>query len=621
MNKKNILTLLSSTLALALAGCGNNNASASTSDFSSSEDVSTSISSGESSISEESASSVETRWPEAIKNAMVENLYGVVLPYVDINFDLEVNEGVVSLNSKQELYDYNDVLNYSDAFGGDYEKTVYEYGISLVKEVQTDEGRRFVGVMICAVDSEGYYIYEGEVNQGTFVINALDPYYYEFPSKGVEFIKEYAESDAVIPEYEAGYYEAGNADGMIYVYGYECEASLEEEYEQLLVDNKWTITDLVDEGGYKIAISYDEKIQLDYGYSTETESFDIFLSKYEKVYQEWPAEEVANEVARIDLSSTAVVSAYEGEGYTYTIFDNTKDFGNFSVYVYGAEEDSLTGYKTVLEKAGWSVTYDPDSWNNAYFAVSSDKTITVEFYYFYDCVIVTLYRYDGPVEYWPSGAIAAALANQDVSEELPAYNDASSYVFINDDGFTQVYAYVEEGTEEAAVDAYKKILVKAGFTLETDYRNGDNIYVSPLFQLSVQVWASEGAITIYFEKYVYVTAACLPDDLITSFLHERGCHDYDDLIPPFEGYRFTYRSDYKESFMCYFFIEGGSVSEILKNLSAKGFETPSESGGLATYECYFYVDSTKEKYIEVDVGDSAVEGIIEVNVYCLGFEE
>nr|MCR5492032.1 hypothetical protein [Bacilli bacterium] len=475
MKKKSIALLISSAFAMALASCGTVSSSSAptSSDLASSvqsvEDVSSNSSAEEEISSAEEVSEASSEealsWSEEILSAMKENLYGEVLPFVDIEFELTVDAGTVLLTSVDESFDFQDVLATADLFGDDYVRNDTDYYSMLVKPVATNEGTRYVGVQIAAIDSEGYAIYEDEDNFGKLIIQAGDPFLYEFPAEIVAEFTEYYDTSSTVPSFEAEYYQVGYEYGTLFVYGYGAGEDAETTYAAALSESGWTLSEGKGENGYRLAVSADEKIQLEFAYDPDYGSFDIMLSEYVKIYGSWPAEEVASYVSSIAPGSESTVPAFEGEGYTYNIWDLSGDGGQYYIYVNNSSEEAIAPYITSLEEGGWAITLDEESYPATYICVSPNADIAINVYYFMDAVTIVVGSYDGPVKEWPTEAIAAALANRGVTDVLPAYEGANYYMFINDEGFTQIYAYVDEGTEQNAVDAYTATLVEAGFTL------------------------------------------------------------------------------------------------------------------------------------------------------------
>ncbi|MCR5490938.1 MAG: hypothetical protein K6F32_02280 [Bacilli bacterium] len=629
MKKKSIALLISSAFAMALASCGTVSSSSAptSSDLASSvqsvEDVSSNSSAEEEISSAEEVSEASSEdalsWSEEIEAAMKENLYGEVLPFVDVEFDLTVEAGTVLLTSVDESFDFQDVLATADLFGSDYVRNDTNYYSMLVKPVSTDEGTRYVGVQIAALDSEGYAIYEDEDNFGKLIIQAGDPFLYEFPEEIVAEFTEYYDTSSTVPSFEAEYYQVGYEYGTLFVYGYGAEEDAEDAYATALSENGWTLTEGRSEYGYRLAISSDEKIQVEFAYDSDYGSFDIMLSEYEKIYDAWPEEEVASYVSSIAPGSESVVPAFEGDGYTYNIWDLSDDGGQYYIYINNSSEEAIEPYIAALEEAGWAITLDEESYPATYICVSPNADIAINVYYYIDAVVVVVGKYEGPVKEWPTEAIAAALANRGVTDVLPAYEGADCYMFLNDESFTQIYAYVEEGTEQNAVDSYIATLIENGFTLGPSYLSDQDTYVSANKELAVEVWWNEdapGAITIYFEPYAFTTSEELPNDFWTAFFTNKGFADAANAIPSIEGTSFTYFTEYGESPWALIYVEGGDMQTILSSLTEKGFAVPTEPSEYCGYECKITIEGYE---VEIDVME--VEGAISISGYIWAAEE
>ena len=446
-------------------------------------------------------------WTNEEAAIMSTHLHGEVLPYTGneqsvVSYDEEEDSVVITGGDATggKLGKYQDALN-AAGYVRNGINPIFE------KAVNTNEGKRYVRVITIE-------------DNGQFEIRAYDPYYYTFPTSFAEMLANGAfYSNDVPPAYVgADYYETSTSNLAIFCYTESTTA--EADYTAALTAANWAVgSEQYKE--HKYAVSPDGKYAVYYKYNVQYGSLDIyfgalyywntkvvedFFKKYDGYVVNIPALNVTNGeyiFKESDLNEQA---------YAYGAYEAIHAF----MYIYGANQDALTGYAATLQANDWVVENN----NDLYYAelTIADKGVArLEFEYSekHGAIIVTIYYKLNPIplKNWPSGDIEALLGDYTIGS-VPAYTGANKgFVVLNDMFGTAVMVKVERGTEEAAVAAYKTDLANAGYT---DFDETSKTYTNPNSEIAIEVYSAEkGSITIAFAKTGKTKV--FPSSLISSY--------------------------------------------------------------------------------------------------------
>ena len=271
MNKKLLLILP----LLALCACNETTIS----------NASTSLASSESSSSEESSSqnsSVEEKgWTEEQEQLMKEYLHDEVLPYIDvgrtkIQFDNASNKlYILGFNTVNQDILATYATKYSADNGWvDDSATSIDKTFVFQKQVQTEEGTRYVNVKFYAADTTTLE----PADEGVFALIANDPYEYEFPTSMFDsYLKDQVGSELHVPEFKADYYTVNKTRYSVYCYTSDTKA--ETTYTQTLRDNNFTILSGRQDNVHIAAESSDQKFTIKYVYLSSGNMFEILVEK------------------------------------------------------------------------------------------------------------------------------------------------------------------------------------------------------------------------------------------------------------------------------------------------------------------------------------------------------
>jgi len=227
-------------------------------------------------------------WSADEKKAINDYLYGINLPYFNVNgsSELHYDEDYGYVVKEGGTISFTELTKIVQSFPSEwgleqyvYDETGYNdyYGTF---EVETEQGTRYIYMDIGAYDEDGYNVEEGE--EGTFMFYAYDPYYYEWPEEVIEYLNSYLVDDpvSVIPELVAPMYELYTAYvswGMYMIYCYDLEATAVEAYADTCEAADWKCVG-EDSYGYYNYVTAENDILINFGYDEDYECVEIYVA-------------------------------------------------------------------------------------------------------------------------------------------------------------------------------------------------------------------------------------------------------------------------------------------------------------------------------------------------------
>lgn len=433
-------------------------------------------------------------WTTEEAKIMSDHLNGQVLPFTGfeesvVSFDTE--EGKVLIQGGQEKAGY--IAQYVNLLTADgYEPyKISENGAGLEKEFTVENGVRHVYV---------FFMFKS----GQFYLEAYDPYLYEYPASFATFIAtNYFSSEVLIPAVEADFYAIDDSD--LFIYCYKDAENDDAGYGAVLTAAGWTIQDEKDADDFYVAISPDGTYAIAYLYEEgvlmiyftpvnfwNKELVKAFFEKYNGTVVDIPALNVKGGYYQfIEYEMNEAAYYY---GYT--------EYIHATMFVYGSTTDDLPKYKAILEEESWTVTGSDNNYS-AKKVIGTEGIARIEFNYdtLMGCVEVIIYFKLDPIPEtnFPATKIAELLG-EDITDVVPAYTGANGgFTILDDEAGTAVMVYVEAGTENDAVAAYKAILLGANYTEAGADAHGDMRYISEHGQILVTpYYGTSGSFTIAF---------------------------------------------------------------------------------------------------------------------------
>ena len=299
-----------------------------------------------------------------------------------------------------------------------------------------------------------------------------------FNSFGItDEVPAYSHYDVLQYQYVADDHQLGAA---LYSASYAKAAVVNYQADLLAAGYTYTRTDNY---GDKWFVSPNKQVEVCAWYSGQWMVLDFSSWMY-------PADEVAEALA--DLGVNDELPEYAGEIAGAYYFDSD----DLMIYVNvgeGNEEAALDAYRAQLVAAGYEAE-EPDEYGDIPFMSPNDE-MEVEPWIWPDeedgypgYLIIQVLDTFTPIPF-PSAKIAADLAAQGVTLDLnvPAYTgEVLGYNYVENGHQLQVL--VEEGTEQAAAEAYIAILLTAGYKDNGTDAYGDPHFLSPNEEMDVGVW-------------------------------------------------------------------------------------------------------------------------------------
>ena len=464
----------------------------------------------------------KTAWTDEEAAFMANVLYGEVLPYTgfeesEIRYNSEYNAILV----KGGVANEDSLMAYARALSFNGYLLISSTDLVFEKGVMTENGKRFVRVTVMS-------------NQGELAIVAMDPYYYEFPTQFVIAIAiNYFKSLVPIPAIQADYYDVLESESGIGLICYMESTLADAGYSEILRAAGWNVQERTINGNY-VASSRDNAYAIYYTYDTNHQALLIafglinfwndapikaFFAKYKGTYIDVPALNIASGQAQYYFE--------ESETNEYFFKQGDIDMVVAFLKIYGATSQDAQDYMTTLREAGFKVLNSGNSYSATkavedkglfrldYSFEPSGSVITIIFY---------IYLEPFPTTEFPQDEISEKLGGYLV-DKVPGYVGETTGFQLNDDTYgLYIVVEVEQGTELAAIEAYKATLVENGYTLRNE---NSGQYLSEHHEICISLQKDSGSfkIVIMREPYTY-----WPSAQIAAYLGE----DTTDVLPDFE---------------------------------------------------------------------------------------
>lgn len=351
----------------------------------------------------------------------------------------------------------------------------------------------------------------------------------EWPAEfAAEYIAYFGGEDCetVLPAIEAEeYYTNADyvSDGYVYI-GVAGDQSILTDYLAILVANGWTVSDEPNTYGYYIAISPDEKIELEIDYKSD--KLRIFLEAYVAPAPiEWPAEEIAAKLDAIVPGTETVIPSYDwAVTGPHEIYSST-------FYICG-DQEGMALYAAKLEDEGWKVTYDAST--NQYTAISPNKDVALTIYWSttYNQIVIKVAKYIAPHAcVWPADEVAAKLDSIVPGTEtvIPAFdlpaNGASEDVEVLT---SQIWIYCEK----TQLVNYIAILQANGWTVSYNASSGRYIAISPDGDVKLEVLYSSSYKQVAI--YIFANYKEFPADFAAQYVTYFAGEESETVIPAFD---------------------------------------------------------------------------------------
>lgn len=523
--------------------------------------------------SSESGEVVKTDWTDDEKSLMSSHLHGIVLPFLSKEgLEIKWNEataeevGYVSISAKsgslKETEDYSKLFKAADGWqGGDESESESYTDYYFQKFVSTSEGKRGVVVHFCLGSAES------PAASGDFVLEAYDSFKYEWPADVAKVFTESFGSTSYAPAFPGAlHYRSGTYYNFKYITCYleEEPALADAGYSAILEaqDPAWTVAAELDEDGYYVATSPDDKYELSYLYREDLGALRIYFQ--EKTYDSFPAAKLCE---LLDYDGIAI-PALAVENAKYKIMDQrTADpstgvlSGSIYVNIIGGTVTDLSDYNTTLQANHWYSYVDEateEGDNSWLYAWGTDGSKLMQIYAYADAESLT-FAVVGPLTApaeWGTGegSISEKIADYlgaGVTDVLPPVNKNVFGIFDNLARYDCVLMYC--GTEtyaEEVIASYGAYLTSDPdgegegqplFTKVTRPVSGD-WYISQNSQFAIQLVTYEADTGFYVEIDFYkvseVPILVFPSSYVSSAIAEYATTD---VVPAY-----SYEGDVEE---------------------------------------------------------------------------
>lgn len=484
----------------------------------------------------------EPTWTEQQQKTMSDNLYGLVLPYLNVeglkvSWDSEYEQLTISGGKVDE----NVLANYASKFEsakGWSDMTVYpesgkplQYSFEIEAQVENDY--RVVWLAFCALNSKNE-----EAKSGKFYLQALDPYAYAYPEEEIdEFLQGSFTAITGLVEFESHHYYLDETHLECYAKG---ATSDDAGYSAQLTAAGWTVVNGKDSDGYYNAVSSDDMFSIAY----------LVIGNYLYIYFDatpvYPSDEAIARVfadytvygatpysfPKFEVSGAKYQLCEDSWNLLYIMFESYESLGGM-INVYNVTKEDMDQYAAKLEEDNWVVKTDV---YGDYYAKKNTETglysISVVDYledYNYIELGFKLIPAEPYLASWPTEKIAESLTSY-VTETLPAFEGQGAIGYQFEEGAVTVV--LEEGKGQAALESYEATLVAAEFT-----KDDNDIYTSKNGQINASVKLTDlGDLVIEFSE----TPSAWNAERISSALS--NLFDATDVVPEFvlEGATFRY---------------------------------------------------------------------------------
>ena len=462
----------------------------------------------------------KSAWTEQEAKLMSDVLYGEVLPYTGfeeskVNYNEQYNAIVIlgGTASEAAFESYARALSFNGYVLVNASEMIFE------KSVQTEAGKRFVQVTLMD-------------NKGQFAVVALDPYYYAFPTDFATYAADhYFTSKAVLPAIQADYYELVENQSAVGIIAYMSATTDDAGYSEILTNAGWAVQSEKVNGNY-LAVAPDGAYMIAYVYNSQYGALLIsyspvnfwneaaikaFFAKYNGTYVDLPA---------LDIVGAAYYFS-EADTNEYFYQQGSIDMVVAFLEIYGGTSQDAQNYMAALQEAGFKVLNSKDSYS-ATKAVEGKGLFRLDYSFDPNKSLITLIFYiylePFPTTEFPQDEISEALGGFLV-DTVPGFVGETTGFQLNDDSYgLYIVVQVEQGTELAAIEAYKATLVENGYSLRYE---GSSEYLSEHHEIVISMQKDSGSfkIVIMREPYSY-----WPSTQIAGYLGE----DITDTVPAFE---------------------------------------------------------------------------------------
>ena len=461
----------------------------------------------------------KTAWTEQEANLMATVLYGEVLPFTgfeesQVRYNAQYNAIVIvgGEATQESLLAYARALSFNGYLLISSTELLFE------KSVITDAGKRHVQVNVVN-------------NEGQLGIVALDPYYYSFPTDFATYVANtYFASAAVLPAIQADYFEVIESKTAVAIITYLSATTDDAGYSEILSTAGWTVQDEKINGNY-IAVAPDSSYMVVYTYDAEHEALLImysavnfwndtpikaFFAKYNGTYVELPAFNVTDGQYYFEEADTNEYFFEKGDLDMVVAF----------MKIYGGSKADTDNYMTLLKAAGFKALNSGDSYS-ATKAVEGKGLFRLDYSYDPEKEVITLIFYiylePFPTTEFPQDEISEALGGYLV-DKVPGYVGETTGYQLNDDSYgLYIVVEVEQGTELAAIEAYKATLVENGYSPRYE---GSSEYLSEHHEIVISLQKDAGSFKIIIMREPY---NAWPTAQIAAYLGE----EVTDEIPDF----------------------------------------------------------------------------------------
>ena len=461
----------------------------------------------------------KSAWTEEEAKLMSDHLHGEVLPYTGFEESIVTYvDAYKAIAIMGGTADDDTLLAYSRALSYNGYLLVSSTDLVFEKGVMTEAGKRFVQVTVMSL-------------QGSLAIVALDPYIYEFPTEFVTKVaKNYFNSNAVIPAIQADYYTTAEAQEGAGLVCYMESTKDDAGYSDILTAANWKVQSEKVNDGY-VAISPDDAYMINYTYNTQYKALLIvyseinifwndapikaFFAKYNGTYVDVPALNVAGGQYYFEEADTNEYFFEKGEIDMVVAFYK----------VYGATSEDAQNYMTTLRNAGYKVLNSENSYS-ATKAVEGKGLFRIDYSFDPQGSVITLIFYiylePFPTTEFPQKEISEALGGY-LTDTVPGYTGETTGFQLNNDSYgLYIVVEVEQGTEAAAIEAYKATLVENGYSID----EGTSQYISEHHEIYISLYPDAGSFKITIFRAPYLS---WPSAQIAAFLGE----EVTDTLPAF----------------------------------------------------------------------------------------
>ena len=322
-------------------------------------------------------------------------------------------------------------------------------------------------------------------------------------------------------------YESGNIElvhSFYYIYGAK-KADLT-RYVEILQGFNWEVTG--SNNLYKALFEREGKglVRIEVEYSSTYGAVIItFYAKLEPFpVAGWPYDGIA-EILTEDV--TDVLPAYEGENQGFNLMNDY--FGSYVQVLVskGTEQAAIAAYQATLEANGYRkngeylgndpvyVSPNGQIWVNVYYGTSGSFSIDFKMM----------------PNIWPGASIAQALKDLygNITEKVPAYNNAEEYNVDKNEGVLYIEITLQDGASlDGALAEYVNILKANEFTETGEDADGDMHYGSKLGQLDICPYISGGMLILYVTSLG--VSEVWPNTAINAWLSARN---FTDTLPEY----------------------------------------------------------------------------------------